>query len=90
VTYVLDEPRHRGFAYGRLPGHPERGEEAFALELHDDGAVTFTITAFSRPASLPAKAGGPLSRAVQARITTATCAQWQSETHCDVLTCRDR
>jgi uncharacterized protein (UPF0548 family) len=58
VTYVLDEPRHKGFAYGTLPGHPERGEEAFALELHDDGAVTFTITAFSRPASLLAKAGG--------------------------------
>jgi uncharacterized protein (UPF0548 family) len=30
--------------------------------------VTFTITAFSRPATLPARAAGPLGRAIQGFI----------------------
>ena len=29
VVYVIDEESRFGFAYGTLPGHPERGEEAF-------------------------------------------------------------
>lgn len=69
VAYVVDEPSRKGFAYGTLPGHPESGEEAFIVELHDDGAVTFTITAFSRPATLPARIGGPINRAVQSWVT---------------------
>jgi uncharacterized protein (UPF0548 family) len=69
VVYVLDEPSRKGFAYGTLPGHPERGEEAFVIELHHDCAVTFTITAFSRPATLLARFGGPISRAIQSRVT---------------------
>jgi uncharacterized protein (UPF0548 family) len=32
--------------------------------------VTFTITAFSRPASPLAKISGPISRAIQRRITS--------------------
>ena len=31
VVYVIDEPDRHGFAYGTLPGHPERGEEAFLI-----------------------------------------------------------
>ncbi len=69
VVYVVDEPRRRGFAYGTLPGHPESGEEAFVLEQHDDGTVTFTITAFSRPASTLARLAGPLGRRVQDAVT---------------------
>jgi uncharacterized protein (UPF0548 family) len=69
VAYVVDEPSRKGFAYGTLPGHPESGEEAFIVDLHDDGAVTFTITAFSRPATLLARVGGPISRAIQAWVT---------------------
>jgi uncharacterized protein (UPF0548 family) len=69
VAYVVDEPSRKGFAYGTLPGHPESGEEAFIVELHDEGAVTFTITAFSRPATLLARLGGPISRAIQSWIT---------------------
>ena len=53
--YVTNQPDRQGFAYGTLPGHPECGEEAFIVEQHDDGAVTFAITAFSRPATLQAK-----------------------------------
>src|SRR5688572_8789516 len=55
VIRVIDEPRRRGFAYGTLPGHPESGEESFVVELQDDGEVTFTITAFSRPSSVLAR-----------------------------------
>jgi uncharacterized protein (UPF0548 family) len=68
VVYVVDEPDRRGFAYGTLPGHPERGEEAFVLERRD-GAMTFTVTAFSRPASILAKLGGPIERRVQDAVT---------------------
>jgi uncharacterized protein (UPF0548 family) len=69
VVYVIDEPAQRGFAYGTLPGHPERGEEAFIIRQHQDATVTLTITAFSRPASMLAKAAGPFGRAIQRRIT---------------------
>ncbi|GAA0506026.1 DUF1990 domain-containing protein [Paractinoplanes deccanensis] len=67
VVYTIEEENRRGFAYGTLPGHPERGEEAFAVELTD--AVYVRIRAFSRPASLLARAGGPVSRLVQEHVT---------------------
>ena len=51
VVYVVDLPRRKGFAYGTLPGHPESGEEAWMLDLADDGSVWMTIRAFSRPAT---------------------------------------
>lgn len=69
VAYTVDEERRKGFAYGTLPGHPERGEESFLVELHDSGEVTFTIRAFSSPASLLARVGGPVSRTVQSWVT---------------------
>lgn len=69
VVYVIDEPHRAGFAYGTLPRHPECGEEAFIVELQDRGAVEFSITAFSFPSSLLARAGGPITRATQSWIT---------------------
>ena len=69
VVYVIDEEHRKGFAYGTLPGHPEGGEEAFVVELRDGGEVAFTISAFSRPASFLARAGGPAGRAVQRWVT---------------------
>lgn len=69
VVYVVDEPRRQGFAYGTLPGHPESGEEAFLLERHVDGSITFTIIAFSRPANVLARLAGPLGRRVQDIVT---------------------
>jgi uncharacterized protein (UPF0548 family) len=69
VVYAVYEPRRRGFAYGTLAGHPESGEEAFMIEYHDDDTVTFTITAFSRPATPLAKLAGPLGQIAQRRIT---------------------
>lgn len=57
-----------GFAYATLPGHPESGEESFALERRNDGTY-FTIRAFSRPASLLVRLGGPVGSAVQRSVT---------------------
>lgn len=74
VVYVVDEPRRRGFAYGTLAGHPESGEEAFMVEHHGDGTVSFAITAFSRPSTWLAKIAGPLGRIVQDRMTAAISA----------------
>jgi uncharacterized protein (UPF0548 family) len=69
VVYVVDEADRRGFAYGTLPGHPERGEEAFTVVRDGSGEVRFQIRAFSRPATLVARAGGPLGRLVQRYVT---------------------
>lgn len=69
VIYIIAAPDERGFAYGTLPGHPESGEEAFILRRDADGAAHFTITAFSRPATLLAKIGGPLTRQCQRAMT---------------------
>lgn len=65
VVQVLDEPDRRGFAYGTLPGHPETGEELFLLERDPDGALSFTVAAFSRHATLLARVGAPVAGAVQ-------------------------
>jgi uncharacterized protein (UPF0548 family) len=69
VVYRIDEPNRRGFAYGTLPGHPERGEEAFVVTVTEAGEVRFRVRAFSRPASLLARAGGPVGRRVQRYMT---------------------
>jgi uncharacterized protein (UPF0548 family) len=70
VVYAVDEPRRRGFAYGTLPGHPESGEEAFIVEHHDDDAVSFAVTAFSRPSTAIARIAGPAGRLIQSWTTT--------------------
>lgn len=69
VVYVVDEPRRRGFAYGTLPGHPERGEEAFVVERLADDSVWLVIRAFSRPAGPLVRIGSPLARLLQATFT---------------------
>ena len=71
VVYVVDEPDRRGFAYGTLPGHPESGEELFAVR-HDpaDDAVYAEVVAFSRHATWWSRAAGPVTSLIQ-RIVTA-------------------
>jgi uncharacterized protein (UPF0548 family) len=69
VVYVVEEPGRLGFAYGTLPGHPEAGEELFLLEQDGEHRVRFTVTAFSRPATRLARAGGPFSHWLQAKMT---------------------
>jgi uncharacterized protein (UPF0548 family) len=44
IVYVVDEPSPNarfGFAYGTLPGHAERGEERFLVEMDDAGRVWY-------------------------------------------------
>src|SRR5262249_39112184 len=60
IVYTIDEPNRFAFAYGTLPGHVERGEEQFAVEMTDGGAVWYTIRAFSRPRILAARLANPL------------------------------
>jgi uncharacterized protein (UPF0548 family) len=50
------------------PGTRDRGG-AFVVELHDDGRVTLTNTAFARPSWLLARLASPVSRAIKAWIT---------------------
>jgi uncharacterized protein (UPF0548 family) len=69
VVYVLDQQHRKGFAYGTLPGHPESGEEAFIVEHNTDGSASFTVTAFSKPATLLSRLGGPFPRMAQNLVT---------------------
>jgi uncharacterized protein (UPF0548 family) len=70
VVDVVDEPHRRGFAYGTLPGHPERGEEGFLVSLDEGtGDVTASITAFSRPGALTTRLAGPIGRWIQHWMT---------------------
>jgi uncharacterized protein (UPF0548 family) len=69
VIYTITEPQRRGFAYDTLPGHPESGEEAFTVSHRDDGLVVFMITAFSRPATIAARAAGPVGLLIQRHLT---------------------
>lgn len=70
VVYVVEEPDARGFAYGTLPGHPESGEERFAVR-YDPGrdAVYAEVCAFSRPATWWSRAGAPVTSLAQRVIT---------------------
>ncbi|MGW6740551.1 DUF1990 family protein [Streptomyces sp. NPDC055025] len=65
VVWTAYERDRTGFAYGTLPGHPERGEESFVVDLREDGSVWFTVMAFSRPARWYARLAGPLVPVLQ-------------------------
>jgi uncharacterized protein (UPF0548 family) len=67
IVAVFKEPDSFGFAYGTLPGHPERGEESFIVERRDD-ATYFCVSAFSRPVDPLARLSGPVGRAVQRAV----------------------
>ena len=68
IVYVIDEKDRFGFAYGTLPGHPERGEELFVVERRNSG-WDFRITAFSRPDQFLVRLGSPVTRRIQLRVT---------------------
>ena len=74
VVWAARGPRRAGWAYGTLPGHPERGEESFVGELDDAGTVWLTVTAFSRPARWFTRLAGPLVPPFQ-RLYARRCAQ---------------
>jgi uncharacterized protein (UPF0548 family) len=60
LVWTEDGPRRTGWAYGTLPGHPVRGEEAFLVVRHEDGTVRLEVRAFSRPEAWYTVAAGPL------------------------------
>jgi uncharacterized protein (UPF0548 family) len=65
VVAVVDDENESGFAYGTLPGHPERGEEAFLVRFRNDEVVVGAVAAFSLPASQAVSLAGPAARYVQ-------------------------
>jgi uncharacterized protein (UPF0548 family) len=66
VVYTVHDDHRRGFAYGTLTGHPVSGEESFVVALGpEDNRVTFTVRAFSRPATILARLWGPLTPLIQ-------------------------
>jgi uncharacterized protein (UPF0548 family) len=70
VVYVVDEPDLRGFAYGTLPGHPESGEERFAVRYDSATEEVFAeIVAFSRHATWWSRLGSPVTSVGQRVIT---------------------
>lgn len=69
VIGVVAEETERGFSYETLPGHPEDGVEHLRVSLTEDGTVRAVVSAESRPASLLARAGGPVTTALQRRHT---------------------
>lgn len=60
VLATVDGPDRYGFTYGTRHGHLAAGEETFLVEMGPDGAVWFTVTAFSRPVAWYARLAGPL------------------------------
>jgi uncharacterized protein (UPF0548 family) len=64
IVQVIDEPDRAGFAYGTLPGHPERGEESFVVERRPDGTVWSVVTVEAVPGPLVARVVGPLVQLV--------------------------
>jgi uncharacterized protein (UPF0548 family) len=67
VVYVTDEPGRRGFAYGTLPDHPARGEEAFHL-IRQGSSLLFRVRVFSRPRLAVARLGAPVIKVMQHRM----------------------
>ncbi|MEZ0115927.1 uncharacterized protein (UPF0548 family) [Catenulispora sp. EB89] len=68
ITAEFDSADHAGYAYETLPGHPERGREAF-YATRTEGLVEFTVMAFSQPAAWYSRLGGPVTRIIQNRYT---------------------
>lgn len=69
VVAVIAEGNRTGFAYGTLPGHPQRGEESFVLEHREDDSVVMVVTAVSKPEAWYVKLAGPLARSKQSSAT---------------------
>lgn len=65
IVGVIDGQTRWAFAYGTLPGHPEQGEEVFAVSIAPDGTVRFEIDAFSRPGDPIVRLSGPIARGIQ-------------------------
>lgn len=71
ILHEETSPNRTALVYGTLPGHVERGEEAFLIDMAKDGTVTGRCVAFSTPAWWLAKLGAPGARYVQRVIARA-------------------
>jgi uncharacterized protein (UPF0548 family) len=70
VVYVIEDANRRGFAYGTLPGHPESGEELFAVRFDPaTDQVHAEVVAFSRHATWWSRLGSPVTSLAQRVIT---------------------
>jgi len=71
IVAVIDEPGRRfGFAYGTLPGHVEKGEESFLVELQGDAGdpeapVVGTVAVDAALGTLAARLAAPVVYLVQ-------------------------
>lgn len=65
VVWVEATGDRVAFAYGTLPGHPFRGEEAFVIERDGAGDLWFAAQSVSRPAWRVLRPAGPLVRIPQ-------------------------
>lgn len=82
IVAVVDEPDRYGYAYGTLPGHPERGEELFLIERMADDQVVFTIRVDAKAADqlrMLTFAIRPLQRAALRRYLSAVAAVVRSK-----------
>lgn len=71
VVYVVDETDRGGFAYGTLPGHPESGEELFAVRYDPaTDEVHAEVVAFSKHATWWSRLGSPVTALMQHVITS--------------------
>jgi len=61
VIWVEKSKKKTGFAYGTLPGHQASGEEAFIVEHDERDRVWFVVRAYSRPARVLMRLGGPMA-----------------------------
>ncbi len=73
ITYTIEEDEgglvRRGFSYGTLSQHGEKGEERFTVEWRrEDDSVYYDLYALSRPKHLLAWLGYPLARRLQRRF----------------------
>ena len=65
IVLVVDDGHEVGFAYGTLPGHPERGEELFHAEELDGGRLRLSVVVHAVPASVLARLAAPVTRLLQ-------------------------
>jgi uncharacterized protein (UPF0548 family) len=69
ITEVVDTPTRFGFVYATTEMHVEQGEERFLLEFDGStGDVCYDLEAVSRPRSVMARLGFPVTRGFQHRF----------------------
>lgn len=69
IMDIVDTPVTFGFVYGTTQLHVEQGEERFLIELDPaTGDVWYELEAVSRPRTMLARLGFPVTRAFQHRF----------------------